>query len=348
MGARAGLLSQDPIIKTLNEHYVSVFVRKYGHDDVDWIGSDRRAQVEDWKHNGLKVNPPPLSTDAGVFRQPWTTTEAELRLYKTLKLKELAYLVEHPEAPGEALVGPVHASILSPDGEVMDVINLPFRGDEPKFVYAQLLRAVEELGTPPGPPVRTLLAGPKEPLRPGDLALRVDVRFIADPVALDDVIAHLDGTAPANTITLRMEAPVREWIVLREDEWRALLTPGRAPQAVAEKLLGRFVPPTDQLVMDEDYFETMQMETRAYARSAETTTVQLHASARIKHSWGRNRDYKVAEFQALGYLEVDHASGAVNSFRMATMEGRYGTPGHQIPFGVAVQKDAGEQVISVR
>jgi len=274
-----------------------------------------------------------------------------------LKIRELAYVVGHPEPVNGPALGPVHASVLSPRGEVLDVIALPEHAGDGPFLAERLTGCIQKLGTSPGPPLTVYRQRPRSRPRPADLVLSVIVRFLLKPVDIHKAIRSLDGSAsaPGRSLLTRLKNPIRDQVVLPAEKWRKLVpspvrtgTQHEVDAGAASTILMHFCPPTDMLVLDSARIIKASLRSEVSSVSGDTATVRLDGAITMRHPWGREVDSsgartatstekKWVQATVLGFIQFDRRRQRIRSLQMTTRTARYRGESFSIPYGVAVQ-----------
>jgi hypothetical protein len=233
-------------------------------------------------------------------------------------------------------VGTVHAFVLAPDCHLLDSMHT-VQVAKPDLLTAMLERAVQKLGTPAGTPV----VKPCPPAPPagaaGGMRLHVTARYLERRG--DDYV--LVRNAGGNWSAL----PGEDWLLLDRSQWTKLLPPaGAKPGAaweidrgLAERILTRFYPPTENNDLATNRFETLALKATLLSIKDGVAPIRLDGGFRLKHPFYHKDDGNHAEATVIGYLEYEPGSGRARSLELVTDQAAYGEPGHVLPYGVALR-----------
>jgi len=233
-------------------------------------------------------------------------------------------------------VGTVHAYVLTPDGHTLDSLHVA-EAYQPDRLAAMLNRAVQRLGTAPGPPIIPPAPQSAAPPKPGALLLHLTARYLERRG--DDYALTTNATANWNAF------PGEDWISLDRAQWAKLLPMGLArigvswdvDRDVAATLLTRFYPPTENNDLATNRLEKQSLRGVVVAMRNGVVRVRLEGGLKMKHPFYHRDDNNVAEATFVGFLEYSEDTKRIRSVRLVTEEAVYGGPGSKQPYGIAVR-----------
>lgn len=306
----------------LNEQCVPVFV---DWDDVNF----RAAELEN---------------------SPNPRVQENYRALKALNALETAYGVNWSHNPRR----PIHITILSPQGEIMDYLNIDAlisRND----VRRGLKAAIEKLGVEPGPTLIEKFCAADLKGGPQDLVLHLVSRFLVTPAEVKDyrpLFGQVGLTpenwlpAPDGLLENRSFTPVQEWVTLKPDQWRQLVfSPAdrgartwQVPQPLAGELLKHFAPPGEQYQLDAKRLQSHEFTAEVLEDEADLRRVRFTGHVSLIHPWWDIRDDDLVQAGLEGYLTYDPQADRITSLELVGVDTRYGhgkvRPALEIPMGV--------------
>lgn len=241
--------------------------------------------------------------------------------------------------------------LLAPDGTVLKQVQ------RPEDVVADVKTAAAQAGVRPAAPVARASLAWFSNWKPGDLGLKLTVRFVPAPDARlpqpapwQVPIVCAVGTAEQNErmYKARLGSPTRDGVVLLPETVRGLLPPDPAarewdvPAEVATELLWLFRPSTHQYQLRRD--DVREVSLRATADGAERAL--LEGRVKVRHWWfprsaeglwlgDRLAEDYWADAPVRGYL--DFAGGKVKALRLVSDGAVYrGRDGASLPFEAAL------------
>lgn len=311
------------MVKLLNEQCVPVF--------VDWDDVTFRT--------------------AELASSPDPRVRANHEAMKRLNELETAYGVNWSHNPRR----PIHITILSPKGEIMDYLNIDAlisRDD----VRHGLKKAVEKLGVEPGPVLVKEFCAADLKSDPKDLVLHIVSRFLVTPQEVRNYTPLFEQVglapaadwhpAPAGLLENRSYTPVQEWVTLKPEQWRQLVFPPDGsgastwpvPQPLAAELLKHFAPPGEQYQLDPKRLQSHEFTAEVLADGADERRVRFSGHVSLIHPWWDIRDDDLVQAGLEGYLTYDPKADRVTKIELAGVDTRYGRgkvrPVLEIPMGV--------------
>ncbi len=240
--------------------------------------------------------------------------------------------------------GTVHAYILAPsDGAVSDSLHVA-QAAEVEETAAMLERALARFSPEGGQalaPLRLQAAIPATEL--GELALHLTARYLS-PDEGKDLEIELDPGLGTSRNGSWSAFPAENWIVLSEDDIRALLFAAEQglekaerwswPAAIAERLLLHCYPSTECNDAGRNRIESGELWSEAVERRGEAMLIRVGGRLRMRKAFypGREDDNRVdAEFT--GYGEIVPEEGRIRMLRLVSRSATYA--GRR--FGVAVE-----------
>lgn len=314
---RASSLSNPKVIQLLNAHFLPVYV------DSTYLPANAETEAD------------------------------ELAAYRQL-FGELNSANERRRKSGQKLlsIGTVHAYVFTPDGRALDARHVTHAG--PASVIEMLEAAVQTFKTPAGKPIVTPSSQSPRPDCDADaLALHLTARYLVprgSSEARRDVAgelvplnANLGGERSGQWSAL----PSEDWFVLKRKEWTRLLPNARVAvgdswqvdPSVAETLLTRFYPTTEQNDLSKNRLDERSLKLTAFSVEKNRVRARIDGRLKMKHSFypGRDDDNFV-NATIVGLIEFDPVKPQIHSLQIATDGATYGIQGKRLqPFGVAVQ-----------
>jgi|SRR5579872_4532445 len=213
--------------------------------------------------------------------------------------------------------GDVRVYLIAPDGRPVASVDIGRAMDTPQLVAA-LKKAVQELGTPGGPPVVPPKPQSSAPgAGPAEVVLHVAARRLAS------------GSWS--------EFPAENWILLNQHDIAAMLPPGElavgtswtVDAATSRKLLTDFYPPTeDTTSADRNRIEQQSLQVTVVSMSGGMAFARLSGKLRMERSFYPGRtDYKPLEATIIGFMDFDPTHRRIESFALATEKATYGSDG---------------------
>jgi hypothetical protein len=248
-------------------------------------------------------------------------------------------------------VGSVHAYVLSADGKPMDSLHVAQA--KPSQVVAMLEKAVESLKVAKGEPIAKPAPQSAAPETPaGSVMLHLTARYLA-PRSRSDARKDIDDEFVPMQPHLGEERsgqwsalPSEDWIALTKDEWTKLLPPGTVatgtswniPKEIAEPLLTRFYPTTENNDLNTNRFDRQELKATIVSINGNVARAKIEGSLKMKHTFYPHReDENFVDATILGYIDFAADKSRIETLRMATEKATYGTMGR---FGVALRSVA--------
>jgi RNA polymerase sigma-70 factor, ECF subfamily len=238
---------------------------------------------------------------------------------------------EKPEDPEEAILrrrvvaeaqaaklttGSEYLYFLDPQGKVTTTSSVCHATPD------SLAALLAKLGTgAAGPPiVRPAPQFAAPAAAPGGLLLHVTSRYL-------DVEGNVESKRPSYH-----EFPAEEWLALSRSE-AAALVPADVSKAgpawevdasVARRLYALFCPVTGNWMPENNVIHAHALTARVLSAGRSTAWVRLDGRLSMDHRFFPNKDERKVETTVLGFVEVDVASRAIRSLRLATEDAAYG------------------------
>jgi hypothetical protein len=126
--------------------------------------------------------------------------------------------------------------------------------------------------------------------------------------------------------------PAEDWLVLPPEEWQRLLPPARLEigqewpidQAVAERLLRRFYPQTENNDPRRDHLEEAGLHGRIIALREGRVRAEITGRLRLKHPFTIREDDRRVDATIQGSLEFDLNRRLPPVLRLVTPQATYG------------------------
>jgi hypothetical protein len=233
-------------------------------------------------------------------------------------------------------VGSVHAYVLGPDGSVRDSLHTA-QAAKADVMLAMLERSARDLNVVAGAPVVNPTPQPPPPCAPSEMQLSLTARYLEK---------RGDGLAPVQTDSGDWSSlPSQDWISLTPEDRRKLvptgnLRPGREwtmDDAVANKLLVHFYPPTENWEVDNNAIHESRLDAHVESVAGGTARIGLIGKLKMDHWFYHKPDGRYVEADIVGYADVEQKSGRILKFNLVTERAAYRGAGQELPFGVAVR-----------
>ena len=237
---------------------------------------------------------------------------------------------EKPEDPEEAILrrrvvteaqeaklttGSEYLYFLDPQGKVTTTTSVCHATADS---LAALLTSLSSTAGAPAVKPAPQFAEPRT--SPGDLLLHVTARYL-------DANGDVESTRPSYH-----EFPAEEWLRLSRAE-AAALAPTDVPKtgqtwdvdaSVAKRLYALFCPVTGNWEPEKNVIHAQTLSARVVSAGRSTAWVRLDGRLSMEHRFYPNKDERNVEASILGFVEVDVATLAIRSLRLATEDAAYG------------------------
>lgn len=248
--------------------------------------------------------------------------------------------------------------VVAPNGKVLAFFHDTYLHKQDPDAWCDGLVALAKQSHVRSKPVsRSYVPAELRTAQDSDLLLHIVARFCVDESgeSLDARLSSAYAPPPSvrlgselwrhyrQEVLLRRRVPTDEWVILRPQEWAALLPPSGARVGaryevgpVRDLFLRRFCPPTHNFSLNgavKDSSLTGVVE----RVNATTCEVSLSGSASMQQRWWLRADQNIASADFYGQMTLDAKAQRILSIRIATNRGTYGSATTlQVPYATVL------------